>query len=99
MGRRLSKAKPMMGGEPQPMQFGPAGPLKGQAAVPGDKSISHRVLMLSAMAVGRSRIEGLSPGSDVHSTARSEEHTSELQSLMRILYAVLCLKKKHKITS
>ncbi|HEY9552862.1 MAG TPA: 3-phosphoshikimate 1-carboxyvinyltransferase [Allosphingosinicella sp.] len=58
-----------MGGEPQPMQFGPAGPLKGQAAVPGDKSISHRVLMLSAMAVGRSRIEGLSPGSDVHSTA------------------------------
>src|SRR3546814_3282346 len=28
--------------------------------------------------------------------ARSEEHTSELQSLMRISYAVLCLKKKHK---
>src|SRR3546814_10622592 len=29
---------------------------------------------------------------------RSEEHTSELQSLMRISYAVLCLKKKNKIT-
>src|SRR3546814_2624061 len=29
--------------------------------------------------------------------ARSEEHTSELQSLMRISYAVLCLKKKNKI--
>src|SRR3546814_1785947 len=29
---------------------------------------------------------------------RSEEHTSELQSLMRISYAVFCLKKKHKIT-
>src|SRR3546814_7466265 len=28
---------------------------------------------------------------------RSEEHTSELQSLMRISYAVFCLKKKHKI--
>src|SRR3546814_6585723 len=28
---------------------------------------------------------------------RSEEHTSELQSLMRISYAVLCLKKKHNI--
>src|SRR3546814_3485943 len=28
--------------------------------------------------------------------ARSEEHTSELQSLMRISYAVFCLKKKHK---
>src|SRR3546814_1697525 len=30
--------------------------------------------------------------------ARSEEHTSELQSLMRISYAVLCLKKKTKNT-
>src|SRR3546814_8338416 len=30
---------------------------------------------------------------------RSEEHTSELQSLMRISYAVFCLKKKHKNTS
>src|SRR3546814_7247904 len=29
---------------------------------------------------------------------RSEEHTSELQSLMRISYAVFCLKKKHIIT-
>src|SRR3546814_2558635 len=28
---------------------------------------------------------------------RSEEHTSELQSLMRISYAVVCLKKKHKL--
>src|SRR3546814_1074252 len=28
---------------------------------------------------------------------RSEEHTSELQSLMRISYAVFCLKKKHKV--
>src|SRR3546814_7974185 len=33
------------------------------------------------------------------SRARSEEHTSELQSLMRISYAVLCLKKKNKKTS
>src|SRR3546814_2841160 len=30
---------------------------------------------------------------------RSEEHTSELQSLMRISYAVFCLKKKHTITT
>src|SRR3546814_9776122 len=30
-------------------------------------------------------------------TARSEEHTSELQSLMRISYAVFCLKKKNKL--
>src|SRR3546814_5931887 len=31
--------------------------------------------------------------------ARSEEHTSELQSLMRISYAVFCLKKKNKLNS
>src|SRR3546814_6620348 len=31
----------------------------------------------------------------LHMTKRSEEHTSELQSLMRISYAVFCLKKKH----
>src|SRR3546814_3600096 len=32
-------------------------------------------------------------------SARSEEHTSELQSLMRISYAVFCLKKKNKTTT
>src|SRR3546814_2680099 len=32
----------------------------------------------------------------LHETGRSEEHTSELQSLMRISYAVFCLKKKTK---
>src|SRR3546814_6762738 len=32
-------------------------------------------------------------------TGRSEEHTSELQSLMRISYAVFCLKKKKKTTT
>src|SRR3546814_2467521 len=32
----------------------------------------------------------------IHRKARSEEHTSELQSLMRISYAVFCLKKKKK---
>src|SRR3546814_57951 len=32
----------------------------------------------------------------VHGAGRSEEHTSELQSLMRISYAVFCLKKKKK---
>src|SRR3546814_2600508 len=33
---------------------------------------------------------------DLAATMRSEEHTSELQSLMRISYAVFCLKKKNK---
>src|SRR3546814_6670283 len=37
----------------------------------------------------------LQPGSQPLSRPRSEEHTSELQSLMRISYAVFCLKKKN----
>ena len=43
--------------------------LSGTVAVPGDKSISHRALMLSALAVGESRIEGLLEGEDVLATA------------------------------
>src|SRR3546814_6571491 len=35
---------------------------------------------------------------EIEATARSEEHTSELQSLMRISYAVFCLKKKRNHT-
>src|SRR3546814_10029589 len=48
-------------------------------------------------AIGR-RLDRLSRQSDrlEHHVARSEEHTSELQSLMRISYAVFCLKKKKK---
>src|SRR3546814_8715399 len=37
-------------------------------------------------------------GDDLALTARSEEHTSELQSLMRSSYAVFCLKKKNQNT-
>jgi 3-phosphoshikimate 1-carboxyvinyltransferase len=43
--------------------------LTGQLRVPGDKSISHRALMLGALAVGRSRIDGLLEGEDVLRTA------------------------------
>ena len=45
------------------------GPLSGAARVPGDKSISHRALMLSALAIGESRIDGLLEGEDVLATA------------------------------
>ncbi|HEV2866759.1 MAG TPA: 3-phosphoshikimate 1-carboxyvinyltransferase, partial [Allosphingosinicella sp.] len=48
--------------------FGAAGPLRGTAALPGDKSISHRALILAALAVGRSRIQGLNGGADVGAT-------------------------------
>ena len=54
---------------PRPMAFSAAGPLTGTIAVPGDKSISHRALMLAALAVGTSRIEGLLEGEDVLATA------------------------------
>ncbi len=47
----------------------PAGGLRGSVAVPGDKSISHRALMFSALAVGESRVEGLLEGEDVLATA------------------------------
>ena len=47
----------------------PRGPLTGTLQVPGDKSISHRSLMFSALAVGTSRITGLLEGEDVLATA------------------------------
>ncbi|MCB2062875.1 MAG: 3-phosphoshikimate 1-carboxyvinyltransferase [Novosphingobium sp.] len=50
-------------------RFLPAGPLKGRIRVPGDKSISHRAIMLSALAVGESHISGLLEGEDVLATA------------------------------
>jgi 3-phosphoshikimate 1-carboxyvinyltransferase len=47
----------------------PPAPLTGRAAVPGDKSISHRALMFGALAVGRTEITGLLEGEDVLATA------------------------------
>src|SRR3546814_4434296 len=43
----------------------------------------------------RSPVRGIVKRVDVTTIGRSEEHTSELQSLMRISYAVFCLKKKN----
>jgi 3-phosphoshikimate 1-carboxyvinyltransferase len=68
MGGPLSKAKPMQPEAARPTRFSAAGPLRGEARVPGDKSISHRALMIAAMAVGESRIERLSEGGDVRAT-------------------------------
>ena len=52
-----------------PLISSAAGSLKGTCAVPGDKSISHRVLMLGALAVGETRASGLLEGEDVLATA------------------------------
>nr|WP_294813264.1 3-phosphoshikimate 1-carboxyvinyltransferase [uncultured Sphingomonas sp.] len=54
---------------PRPLAVSARGPLRGTVTVPGDKSISHRSLMFSALAVGESRIEGLLEGEDVLATA------------------------------
>ncbi len=49
---------------------GPArGPLRGDVRPPGDKSISHRALLLGAVAEGVTRVTGLLDGQDVRSTA------------------------------
>jgi len=49
----------------------PAGALGGSAAVPGDKSMSHRALILGACAVGETRISGLLDAEDVLATAEA----------------------------
>ncbi|MFM5917754.1 MAG: 3-phosphoshikimate 1-carboxyvinyltransferase [Novosphingobium sp.] len=55
--------------QPKPRRFLPAGPLRGRIRVPGDKSISHRSIMLGALAVGETRVSGLLEGEDVLATA------------------------------
>jgi 3-phosphoshikimate 1-carboxyvinyltransferase len=52
-----------------PLSSGTAGPLSGHCRVPGDKSISHRALILGGLAVGRTHIAGLLEGDDVLCTA------------------------------
>ncbi len=60
----------MHGARPvKPLISRASGALKGEARVPGDKSISHRALMTGALAVGESHIEGLLEGDDVLCTA------------------------------
>ncbi|MDG1406583.1 MAG: 3-phosphoshikimate 1-carboxyvinyltransferase [Octadecabacter sp.] len=58
-------------GTPIPMTSRKGAPLRGEAHVPGDKSISHRSLILGAMAVGETRVTGLLEGQDVLDTGRA----------------------------
>ncbi|MTH76243.1 3-phosphoshikimate 1-carboxyvinyltransferase [Paracoccus aestuariivivens] len=57
--------------EPLPMIARRSGPLKGEAKIPGDKSISHRALILGALSVGETHITGLLEGQDVLDTAKA----------------------------
>ena len=54
---------------PTPLSARRGGPLQGRIRVPGDKSISHRALILAALTVGESTVEGLLEGDDVLRTA------------------------------
>ncbi len=54
---------------PQSLTARRGGPLTGRIRVPGDKSISHRALILGALTVGETTISGLLEGEDVHRTA------------------------------
>lgn len=56
-------------GIPQPFTARRTGPLKGVAQVPGDKSVSHRSMILGAMTVGETKVSGLLEGDDVLATA------------------------------
>src|SRR3546814_5739640 len=69
--------------------------------VPAAAVIPAPIAYIKVVAVKKLVVElwngrGFSPPSDA---GRSEEHTSELQSLMRISYAVFCLKKKKRTTN
>jgi 3-phosphoshikimate 1-carboxyvinyltransferase len=52
-----------------PAVIRPAARLRGEPGLPGDKSISHRALLLAALAEGESRIDGAGDGADVRTTA------------------------------
>ena len=56
---------------PTPLEARSSGPLAGNVRVPGDKSISHRALILGALSVGETRVSGLLEGEDVLNTAKS----------------------------
>ena len=56
---------------PKPLTARKSGALRGSARVPGDKSISHRALILGALAVGETRITGLLEGEDVLNTGKA----------------------------
>src|SRR3546814_1615216 len=58
--------------------------------------LRQRVSMFHPVALVPGLVDGVDAEADAVGEQRSEEHTSELQSLMRISYAVFCLKKKTK---
>src|SRR3546814_2143708 len=64
--------------------------------IPADAGAEHRRRVVHGDLGRRRRASGHERSASQRPNERSEEHTSELQSLMRISYAVFCLKKKKK---
>src|SRR3546814_1248138 len=58
------------------------------------EGVTHAAFEASSHGLDQYRTEGLPVKAAAFTNLRSEEHTSELQSLMRLSYAVFCLKKK-----
>lgn len=69
-------------GDPIPMVSNPCTGLSGTAEVPGDKSISHRSLILGALSVGETRITGLLEGQDVLDTGKAMQLSGPRSSNM-----------------
>src|ERR1035437_8600002 len=67
--RRLLRIGPGNPANLTPLTARRGGPLQGRTRVPGDKSISHRALILGALTVGESTVAGLLEGEDVLHTA------------------------------
>lgn len=69
-----------------------SGPLRGELRVPGDKSVSHRAVMLAALADGVSRIDGFLEGEDTLATARAFAsmgvRIEQPESCVRIVHGV-----------
>src|SRR3546814_1665352 len=91
----MRTARRREGGLVQPYKLGPAVQVIVVQHLLGRKLHAARIGDI-AVQVGKRQLHGLDL--DVLGLHRSEEHTSELQSLMRISYAVFCLKKKKKQT-
>lgn len=53
------------------LRASPSGPIRGEAAIPGDKSLSHRALIIGALAEGEARIAGLLEAHDVMATVEA----------------------------
>src|SRR3546814_10727165 len=95
-GRRLATCRGRPGGGPHPKGrnvSGGAGPEGPACGTPGR---AQKGAPLTRTSEGRPRNNAAARtrAATTSRSARSEEHTSELQSLMRISYAALCLKKK-----